>query len=192
MAERVELADPFKAVRGWNQDYWLLRLLDPRGLDVYGPGGPYDPEVAPGKAWSRSMSFFNFAERLASLGWVIVWRSATGSSARVVAVPAENCVIGDDTEVKNLGGLVGVALGLPWSVARLLYKDSIARTSSLGLVNAAVRMAATRETPPAYRRFLEASPEAMAVLECLIGQTDVADEIDLSSMLIAAEAAAAA
>lgn len=191
MGERVEVPDPFKAVRGWTQDYWLLRLLDPRGLDVHGPGGPYDPEVKVATAVSRRASFFNFADRLASMGWVIIWRSASDGSARAIAVPIGELVLGEDTEDQGLGGLVGVAMGLPWLVARSVYKASISQIGASGLVSAMDLIAVNRKSPPAYGRFLATSPEAMAVLESLIDECGVPAEVDLDELLEAAEAAAA-
>jgi hypothetical protein len=66
--------DPYRAVKGWIQDYWMLRLLDQRGLDLWGGGGPFDLDVGFRKGEARHTAFKNFAQRLALLGWVIAWR----------------------------------------------------------------------------------------------------------------------
>lgn len=177
--------DPHRAVKGWIQDYWMLRLLDPRGLDLWGGGGPFDMEVGLRKGDARLTAFKNFAQRLALLGWVIVHRTDQNGSV-TVAVPGHEWDTTAELEVSTIGGCGGVALGLPPILSKALFNAARATADSQ----------ADGESPeaprkvPAYRSYTQLDTKVLQILEHMLTEHE-ADDVDLDELRTAAIAAAA-
>lgn len=183
-------ADPFGAVRGWQQDYWMMRLLDVRGLDTNAGGGPHSPLVGERKARALVSQFRNFAERLAALGWVIVWQpSEPGAPAAVRAIPVDDWRPGVDAELPELGGLVGEALGLAAPIARAAYSSSVEAMPSGALVTGAALLANAAAHPPAYPRLSTKDASVLQILEDLVARPGTGP-LDLAELEAAADAAA--
>jgi hypothetical protein len=189
VAGRDEPKDPFTAVKGWRQDYWMLRLLDERGLDLTGGGGPCDWNVGETKYRSQLRSFDGFARRLASCGWVIVHRNLLPGKP-LAAVPVGQVDPGNDVELDRLGGLVGEALGLSPSLARLIFEHSKTDTEPHPASEAGQPKARSAQTPD-YGRYLALDPAVLRVLNSAISDSSP-DRDELAALAEAAKAAATA